>query len=87
MDRWQCEVLAVASEHRLSVKQASQVLTVAYFGHKAARGWHILHGVVCCLLTGATFAVSMLTHWSWVTQLAALSCLGYFTTRTACLRA
>jgi hypothetical protein len=87
MDRWQCEVLAVAAVHRLPVKQASHVLTVAYFGHKAARRWHILHGIVCCLLTGANLAAAMLTHWSWATQLAALSCLGYFTTRTACLRA
>lgn len=86
MDRWQCEVLAVAAAHRLSVGQASQMLTMAYFGHEAARGWHILLGIACFVLTGGTFAAAMLTSWSWIGQLAALSCLGYFTTRTACLR-
>lgn len=87
MDRWQCEVLATASVHGISIKHASQVLTVAYFGHEAARGWHTFHGILCFLLTGANFAAAMLTNWSWTTQLAALSCLGYFTARTACLRA
>ncbi len=87
MDRWQCEVLAVAAVHGLTVKEASEILTIAYFGHGAVPPLHILHGIVCCLLTAGTFIAAMLTNWSWVLQLASLTCLGYFTTRTACLRA
>lgn len=36
MDRWQCEVLAVAAAHRLSVGQASQIPFVAPYESLAA---------------------------------------------------
>ena len=87
MDRWQCEVLAVAAVHSITVDQASELLTVAYFGHESDPRLHTLFMILVLTLTAGTFVMAELTDWSWIAQLAALSWVGYFTNRTACLRA
>jgi hypothetical protein len=87
LDRWQCEVLAVAAKHQLSILDASEVLTVAYFGRETPPQWHLVLGAACSFLSAGTFAMAHLTDWSWTIQFVALSCVGYFANRTACLRA
>jgi hypothetical protein len=78
MDRWQCEVLAVASIHELTIAQASEVLTVTYFGHQTGLVWHGGSGLACLALSAGTFVAAEYTDWAWMSQFAALSCLGYF---------
>jgi len=86
MDRWQCEVLAVACVHHISIKEASYILTVAYFGYPISIRGHVVLAVFCTLLTVGTFVAAELMDWFWAAQFVALSSLGYFTNRMASLR-
>lgn len=86
MDRWQCEVLAVASIHHLSVTDSCTILTNAYFGTDIGVKRHLYAGIGCSLLTIITLLTAIWTKWSWIAQFFALSSLGYFLNWTCCLR-
>ena len=87
MDRWQIEALAVASEQELTLEDACNLLTTAYFGTRNGHIQHFLSGAIGTILTLLTFLVALFTDWSWVPQFFALSSLGYFVNWTASLRA
>jgi hypothetical protein len=86
MDRWQVELLAVAAIRQITIGEASALLTAAYFGKRASPFWHYFYGILCCIFTISTFVLANFTDWSWTLQFGALSCLGYFVSKTACLR-
>jgi hypothetical protein len=86
MDRWQIEALAVASALDLTLEEACNLLTTAYFGRSTGRIQQLLGGISCVFLTTLTFLTAWYTNWSWVSQFLALSCLGYFVNWTASLR-
>ena len=86
MDRWQIEALAVASARNLTLEEASDLLTLAYFGTSKGRTQQLLAGLSCTAFTVATFLTAWYTNWSWIPQFLALSCLGYLVNWTASLR-
>jgi hypothetical protein len=86
MDRWQIEALAVASARDLTLEEACNLLTTAYFGTLTGRIQQLLAGLSCIILTVGTFLAAWYTNWSWISQFFVLSCLGYFVNRTASLR-
>jgi hypothetical protein len=86
MDRWQIEALAVASGQELTLENACNLLTTAYFGPPTGHLHHLISGIVCGLLTVGTFVAAWYTNWSWVIQFFALSSLGYFVNWTSSLR-
>ena len=87
MDRWQIEALGVAGAQDLTLEEACDLLTTAYFGRLTGRDQQVLAGIMCLLLTVGTAVTAWYSNWSWVTQFFALSCLGYFVNWTASLRA
>jgi hypothetical protein len=87
MDRWQCEVLAVACHCGMTIGDASSLLTVAYFGNESSVYQHSMIGGICFILAAGTFVTAAFSDWSWIAQFVSLTSLGYFANRTASLRA
>ena len=86
MDRWQSEVLAVASIQGLALQEACELLSYSYFGSDHGQKRHTLACLAVVAMTATTFATAMLTQWSWIPQFISLSLLGYFINWTASLR-
>lgn len=86
MDRWQSEVLAVASIQGLAMQEACELLSYAYFGSDHGHKRHTLACLAVTAMVATTLATAMLTQWSWIPQFISLSLLGYFINWTASLR-
>jgi hypothetical protein len=86
MDRWQIEALAVASKLNLTLEDTCDLLSTAYFGRSVGGRQLLFSGIMSAVLTICTFLAAWFTHWSWIPQFFALTCLGYFVNWIASLR-